>query len=171
MAETNDLAVQAVQSAQATKIKGKDLMLFITNNGVTKALALVTNTTLSITANTNEYKTKDDTSESNPEITSVSWEATSESMYAVEAGQDAQITANEVIKAMLAKTLIGVAIAETSQSGKDVSVPTGGWKQKDASFTMSGNGYITSFQLTASNEDYATVSITITGKGPLNTLA
>ena len=45
------------QKTQATKVRGKDLMLFLTDGETTKAIALVTNSTISITANPNEYMT------------------------------------------------------------------------------------------------------------------
>ena len=158
------------QKTQATKVRGKDLMLFLTDGETTKAIALVTNSTISITANTNEYKTKDDTEDSAPEVESISWEATSESMYSVEKGLDAQHTADSLIKIMLAKKLIGVALAQTSAAGTNTSVPAGGWTEKDGAFLISGKAFITSLEVTATNGEYANVSITLTGKGSLDTL-
>lgn len=157
-------------SPKLSKIRGKHLMLFVgTAAGTRKAIALCTNSTLSLSAETEDIQTKDDAMAANPEISYISWEATSENYYTV-GTETVQATSDMLMSLMINKTPVYVSFGQANNAS-DSDVPEGGWLDADITAIQpqyyEGIGLITSLEITAQNGEYATCNMTITGKGAL----
>lgn len=157
--------------AKASRLKGRNLMIFTGENGTDEdalvPLALCTNTTVTFTAETEDEKTKDDSIAANPEVTSTSWEATSEMLYAYDGG-DIQLVTTELVEMFNAAAQVPVIIGiPTNKSDGDV--PDAGWTvPASTEGSMAGTAIITSLEIDAPVEGKATCSITFTGVGSLD---
>lgn len=149
-------------------ILGKKLMLFVKdgdNNYTT--IAYATNHTFTTSASTVSVASKDD-----PDVQSgagkwdsqdldmFSWSISAENLYAYEGnGMTADAVMDKYLKGILLDVKFG--LAETSTTG----APAGGWGEEADKKMLSGQAYITSLDINASNDGRATMSITLTGKG------
>lgn len=143
--------------AKAKKVKGKDLMAFVND----KAIALATNHTLKLTAETGDSSTKDSGDWGDEEITKMTWEATSENLCSADEGANSY---EQMLDLMLAREPVEVKVGIPTNATND-EVPEGGWTVPQKYY--GGTALITDIQLNAQNGDNATMSITLAGKGQL----
>ena len=143
--------------AQAKKLKGKDLMLFVSD----KAIALATNHTLKLTADTSDSSTKDAGQWGDEEVTKMSWEVTSENVCSADEDVNSYETMLDLmIKAEPVDVKFGIPANITSDE-----VPEGGWTGPTTYY--GGKALIKSVDVNAPNGENATMSVTLGGKGKL----
>lgn len=125
-----------------TKLKGQAITVSIAGT----AVASSTNCSVNITANTSSVATKDDSDPyfENPETTNVSWDISNESF----------VTTVDNLK-----TLVNAWVART-----EVTVLV----QRSVATLVTGSAYITNIQVTAPNDGYATISLSMAGTGELS---
>lgn len=142
-------------------------MLLVKDGETYRSIAYATNHSFSSSVSTVDTTTKDsaDTPDgaarwNNEEIDAFTWSITSEHLYA---NEGAGITVKDIMKMYVAGTILDLkfSVANNSTTG----APEAGWSE--ATGLLSGKGYITSFDINASNGDNASCSITITGVGPV----
>ncbi len=145
-----------------SKIKGGDLMLFLSN----KSIAYATNHTLEITGETSDTSNKDEGGGdwSAQEVNLLSWAASSENLYSLEGEGD---NFDDLFDLMVAKTPIQAVFAKKTQTATDV--PEGGWTAGTKGYT--GKVIITSLALNAPNGEYATYTAQFQGVGALSKLS
>ena len=148
-------------NADQTKIiEGSKLMLFL--NG--KSIAMATNHTLSISAETTEISNKDigsgDWTANN--VRRFSWEVSTENMFTVSAYK-------KLFQLMLAKQPVDAvfSIRKGDALIADSSTYFAGWTWENSTFTLQGKVLITNIDTQAPNDDNATFSCTMTGTGAL----
>lgn len=143
-------------------VKGSMLMAFLDN----KAIGFATSHSLSLTLNTTEIATKDHGDYPGIVPQTIGWEVTAENLYS-DAGEKVYM------EAMLAKKPIEIVFAKasnysaTDEKGIVDTEPEKNWTAGEA--IAKGKAYITSFSINAPAGDNATMSITFTGNGSLNT--
>ena len=150
--------------------KGKKLMLFVKDDASStyKSIGFATSHTFqsSVATVDTSHKDLEDNAEGtgkwdNQEIDTYSWTITSEHFFADTANG---YTSADILKYYVNGTTLDVkfGITENSTTG----VPEAGWAPKDgASPLLSGKVIITSLDISAPNNENATMSITFTGKG------
>ena len=154
-------------------ILGKKLMLFVKEGeGTYKSIAYATNHTFTTSASTVSISSKDDADVlqggkwDSQELDLFSWSISAEHLFCNEGNG---VDSNEVMHYYLNGTLLDVkfGMSRTSTSG----APEGGWTEEgtasDFQF-LTGQAYITSLDINASNDGRATMSVTLTGKGKVN---
>lgn len=146
---------------KASKIKGKKMMIFVDG----KAIALCTNSTLSISVDTGNNKTKDDGFASSPEPTGMSWDMKSENFASSDASRTLDQTSSALADMLLTQRLVDVAFGIPSNAS-DGELPDAGWTAPKTD-VYTGKAYVTNFEVTADVGDYAKCSITLTGVGDL----
>lgn len=146
---------------KAKKINGKDLLIFIGG----KAVALTTDTSLSLRADTVDAATKDDGLYDNQEIGKLGWSATNDSYYAVDSDADAGKVGEELIDAMLAAEPVEVIWGSPANATKE-DLPDGGWTVPTDN-AYKGTAIITQLDIKATNGQKATCSLSLQGQGPL----
>jgi predicted secreted protein len=151
-------------------ILGKKLMLFVKNDDTYTSIAYATNHTFTTSASTVSVASKDDADIDSGEgkwdsqdLDMFSWSISAENLFAYEGNG---MTCNKVMELYLAGKLLDVkfGLADTNKDG----APTAGWGQAATTASvkmLSGQAYITSLDINASNDGRATMSITLTGKG------
>lgn len=152
-------------------ILGKKLMLFVKNGDETyTSIAYATNHTFTTSASTVSISSKDDADVTeggkwdNQELDMFSWSITAEHLFAFEG---AGITSDDVMQHYLNGTLLDVkfGLARTNAPG----APDEGWAEEGVnSKFITGQAYITSLDINASNDGRASMSVTLTGKGKVN---
>ena len=143
-------------------IKGKDLMVFIGG----KSIALATNHTLDITANTTDTTTKDDLGKfTNTEVSTIAWSLSSENLVSL-TGSDGKNTI-DIIDLALAGGKVDVVFSLSKPLGE--AVPTGGFIPTTTvgDVTYSGQAVITSVNVNAQNGEKATYTVQLAGAGAL----
>lgn len=159
-------------------ILGKKLMLFVKDSeGTYKSIAYATNHTFTTSASTVSVASKDDVDVDgagkwdSQDLDMFSWSISAENLFAYEGNG---MTSDNVMELYLSGQLLDVkfGLAQTSleEAHKDNTAykPETGWAEaaQTASVKMlSGQAYITSLDINASNDGRATMSITLTGKG------
>ena len=103
--------------AKAKKVKGKDLMVFVND----KAIALATNHTLKLTAETGDSSTKDSGDWGDEEITKMTWEATSENLCSADESANSY---EQMLDLMLAREPVEVKVGIPTNATND-EVPEG----------------------------------------------
>lgn len=164
-------------------IKGGDLMLFVTNNGTTNAIAFATSHTLTVSTDTQQTSTKDDGGKyQSSDYGIISWSATSENLASYDgSGYNFQ----DLIDLMLSQTKVTATFTIESSSGAtypyatkldSVDDATGDEWAPGATATIGGSsksvGYtgtvlITNVEVNAPNGENATFSVQLQGDGPL----
>jgi TP901-1 family phage major tail protein len=150
-------------------ILGKKLMLFVKNDETYTSIAYATNHTFTTSASTVSVASKDDADVSGAgkwdaqDLDMFSWSISAENLFAYEGNG---MTCDKVMELYLAGKPIEVkfGLAQDSLTG----APEKGWEQAATTATvkmLSGQAYITSLDINASNDGRATMSITLTGKG------
>lgn len=143
-------------------IKGKDLMVFLAG----KSIALATNHTFEVTANTTDTTTKDDLGKfSNTEVSTIAWSLSSENLVSLE-GEDGHNTV-DIVDLALAGNKVDVKFSLSKPLGGEV-VAGGFTPNTDVPNTIySGQAVITSVNINAQNGEKATYSVQFTGAGKL----
>lgn len=146
------------------KIKGGDLMMFIGG----KSIALATSHTLSISGESQDTSNKDEGGGkwSSSEISSLSWEGSSENLFS--ATGNAGMTYDALFDAMVSMKPVDMVFALKAETTDDVAAT--GWTV-GTSPKYSGSACISSLELNAPNGEYATFSVKFTGVGPLTKTA
>ena len=143
-------------------VKGSALMVFLGGS----AIGFATSHALSLTTNTTEVSTKDHGDYPAVVAQSIGWEVTAENLYS-DTGE------TTYMKAMLAKTPVDIKFAKvTNYSATDEKgIIDNGEKTAWTAGTViaEGKALITSFSINAASGDNATMSVTFTGVGALNT--
>lgn len=141
-----------------SKIKGGDLMLFVSGHSI----AYATNHTLEINGETTDTSNKDEGGGdwASSEVSILSWNATSENLYSVDGKGD---NFEDLFDLMIAKTPIAAVFSKKSETSTDV--PTDGWTPSAPKYT--GNVVITNLSLNAPNGEYATYTVQFQGVGAL----
>lgn len=155
------------------KIAGQDLMLFVkTSDNTLKSIAFATNHTLSTSMETIDNSNKDEGcgrwQSSTPGL--MQWSCTSENLMAEQATNGH--TFNSLFDVYLKREPIQVAFALqkdysdlTTKLDTDWEAPTTGWSPSENQYT--GSALITNLEVTATNGQVATYSITMQGVGNL----
>ncbi len=146
-------------------ISGKDIMLFFKVDGAVRALALATNHTLNLTMDTNETSSKDSGKWADHEGVKWRWDASSENFIEGLSGDYALL-----VEAWRAGEAIDVTLAVPTNIDEG-EVPADGWLPPSESGGYTGKALITNVNLVAQNDQNATMSITLLGKGSLDALA
>lgn len=137
--------------------KGDQLMLFVSG----KSIAFATAHTLTLTANTTDIASKDHGIYGAKDVGSITWEITSENLYA-------QDEYEKLVDAMMKATPVDVAFANAAtwtNQGIDNSTKT--WTPDAKTVNMSGKALITSLVANANTGENATFSVTLTGVGAI----
>ena len=140
-----------------SKIKGGDMMLFLS----TKSIAYATSHTLEITGETSDTSNKDEGGGdwSAQDANLLSWSASTENLYSLD-GKGSNF--DDLCDMMIAKTPIDAVFAPKSEATTDV--PENGWTSSGG---YKGKAVITSLSLNAPNGDYATYTAQFQGVGAL----
>ena len=143
-------------------VKGSALMAFLGGS----AIGFATSHTLSLTANTTEVSTKDHGDYPSVVAQSIGWEVTAENLYS-DTGE------TTYMKAMLAKTPVDIKFAKVANysATDEKGIIDNGEKTAWTAGTViaEGKALITSFSINAGGGENATMSVTFTGVGALNT--
>ena len=143
-------------------VKGSALMVFLGGS----AIGFATSHALSLTTNTTEVSTKDHGDYPSVVAQSIGWEVTAENLYS-DTGE------TTYMNAMLAKTPVDIKFAKvanystTDEKGIIDNAEKTDWTA--GTVIAEGKALITSFSINAANGDNATMSVTFTGVGALNT--
>lgn len=149
-------------SYKATQLRGRQLMVFINNGTASIPVALSTNCTISMNAETTDSKTKDDGIFSAADISGINWEITNESLHTVEA-RTIDWTYDTLFAKMVAAQPVTVVFGVPTNANT-TGVPQAGWTSPG---TYTGEALITSLELNGPVDADATVSISLTGVGSL----
>ena len=143
-------------------VKGSALMVFLGDS----AIGFATSHALSLTANTTEVSTKDHGDYPAVVAQSIGWEVTAENLYS-DTGE------TTYMKAMLAKTPVDIKFAKVANysATDEKGIIDNGEKTAWTAGTVIayGKALITSFSINAGAGENATMSVTFTGVGSLNT--
>lgn len=151
-------------------ILGKKLMLFVKNSETETytTIAYATNHTFTTSASTVSVASKDDADVSGAgkwdaqELDMFSWSISAENLFAYEGNG---MTSDNVVDMYLSGKLLDVKFGLASDS--TTGAPENGWTEGADKKMLSGQAYITSLDINASNDGRASMSITLTGKGPV----
>lgn len=150
-------------------IDGTDLMVFVGG----KSIALATNHTLNISAETADSTSHKDAKAGWIERTvkTTSWELSSENLYAVAGDGDDTVEGQTFLD--LFDTMTGtekkvdvIFGIPTKDDGNDGDVDEGGWEGAKTTY-LKGKAYITSLEANAPCGENATFSVTFSGTGKL----
>ena len=144
-------------------------MLFVKNEDTYTSIAYATNHTFTTSASTVSVASKDDADVEgagkwdSQDLDMFSWSISAENLFAYEGNG---MTCDKVMELYLAGTLLEVkfGLAQSSATGATET----GWEQAATTAgvkMLSGQAYITSLDINASNDGRATMSISLTGKG------
>lgn len=129
-------------------LKGQNLRVFIGTAHVLEA----TNCVITLTNNTSDQATKDDTGLApKPTMTSQGWTIQVDSLDVTDIGT--------LLTAIKSKTLLTVAYDETS--------PTSNVSRLSAAFGRTGQAYITDLTINFNDREFSAKNMTLTGSGPL----
>lgn len=141
-------------------------MLFISENGTPKSIAFSTSHQLSQTAASTEISCKDAGIYGMNVVNKLNWEITSENLYSE--GGFSQL--NTIMQAMQPVVCYFGQATKTDTTRKNgIDSPTAYWSPASASsYVLTyGQGLITSLSVNAASGDNSTMSVTISGNGPL----
>jgi hypothetical protein len=147
-----------------TIVKGQELMLFMDG----QSIAFATSHSLTVTGNTTDISSKDHGFFAASNLTSITWEISSENLYTDGAYNklfNAMVNKREPIDVVFGhysddKTLALNGIADSDN--ESWTAPSGA-----TSVYYTGKAYITSLTANAANGDNATYSVTLSGVGKL----
>ena len=147
-------------------LKGKDLMVFVGG----KAVALATNHTLSLNAETSDTSSKDDGMWSEAELTGMSWSASSESIGSTSETSSVDISYDELVDLWLAAKPVDLIVGIPKNASMD-GVPEEGWTVPDSTSPSQthykGKTLITSVELNAPNKENTSITAQFQGVGKL----
>lgn len=142
-------------------IEGSNLMLFSNVGGTGStmtALAAATSCKIGLKGNVQSKKSKDSGCWDESDITTLSWEASSDNLFTVE-------DYKTLMTAMISRLPINLQFSTVKNSDSVNGMPVSGWTANTDGFK--GLALITSLEATGNNGDNATYSISLTGSGPL----
>lgn len=142
-------------------IEGSNLMLFsnVGGSGSTMtALAAATSCKIGLKGNVQSKKSKDSGCWDESDVTTLSWEASSDNLFTVE-------DYKTLMNAMIMRNPINIQFSTVKNSDSVNGMPVTGWTANADGFK--GLALITSLDATGNNGDNATYSISLTGSGPL----
>lgn len=142
----------------ANIILGTDLMLF--KGG--KALAAATSCKLTIQANTLETSSKDSGKWTTKQAAKLSWNCSSDNLFTV-------ADYKELADALIARKEVEIRFSTVKNPDSANGVPEGGWQPSEDGY--SGKAIITQLDLTASDNENATYSVSLEGSGALTAIA
>lgn len=137
-------------------------MVFISNGTSLIPVALSTNCTISLTANTADSATKDDGIFAASDVSGISWEISNESLHTVET-RSIDWTYDTLFDKMVAGSPVDVCFGVPSNANT-TGIPNVGWTSPG---TYTGKAIISSLELNGPVDGNATVSISLTGYGAL----
>lgn len=156
-------------------LKGDELWLFVGTSATTKPICFSTSSQLSRSMSTTSVSSKDHGNTSYTVPGEGTWTCSTEALMSIEAGQGSNALAFQELMDIFdsddptvyvtfgklsnytAKGIVDVDVAGSDQAnGWEIGYPK--WE---------GKGYITSLQASGGHGDSATMSIEITGNGPL----
>lgn len=149
---------------KAKSVNGADLMLWIGG----KVVALSTSCTINLTVNTEDSQTKDDGLWSAPEVSSMAWDVSNESVYTADEERTIDKVYDDLLDLSLAGEPVDVTYGIPANANKS-GVPQEGWTLPAG--TYGGQAMITSLSLTGAKGSKATVSVSLAGYGALTKLA
>lgn len=136
-------------------LKGQNLRLIINDGEDWRCVAMSTNLTATLTGNSDDASTKDDTGmASRPEITSKSWNASVETLNVLDAAA--------VLQQIKSGEPFDVVWDETEADTNKNQNPEG------AAFARRGKAFINDLTLTFNNRENSAKNIQFTGTGPLD---
>lgn len=148
--------------AKSKALEGKDVMLFLDN----KTIALATTCTLNVTRESSDASSKDDGVWKTDVPGDMSWSAKSDSLFAPKVGLDeAQLAYDELFKAMVESKDVAVVFGAVTNPGAG-GFPEGGWIAPSTT-GYAGKAHVTSLDWTGAKGSSATMSVSLTGNGPL----
>jgi hypothetical protein len=137
-------------------IAGKKLMVFLDG----KSIAYATSHSVDLSSSTSEVAHKDIQNWGVENVTmSTSWTMSSDSLFAFEGAGN---TIQTLLNAWQNGTKVDVVFALSGTFNSST-----GWTIDTSETTLSGEGVITSLNISADTSDNATYSVTITGSGDL----
>lgn len=145
-------------------IAGKDIMIFFNFETNARALALATNHTLDLQADTTETSSKDSGIWADAEVSKLRWTASSENFIEGLEGDYAAL-----VEAWRTKKVLDVVTAVPTNISEN-PVPEGGWLPPSTGGGYTGKAVITGITLNAPETGNATMSISLMGKGELKAL-
>lgn len=148
--------------AKAKSIDGKDLM--VTLGG--KTVALATSCTINITRAMNSASSKDDGAWSESEPGDISWNVSSDSLFAADTSDGAnQIAYDELFEQMVAGSEVVVAFGVVNNPSA-AGLPANGWTLSSGMYT--GSAYISDLSTSGAKNSPANISVQLTGVGELS---
>lgn len=141
-------------------VYGGDLMLFVASGETVNPLAFSNSAKLSISTATREITTKDSGNFVEKALNRSDWNVSSDGLMSYSISGATQQNIDNLFDLMMSRELINVSFGE--KTGTSPS-----WTVNASKSRYSGQGYITSLELNASDNDSATYSITIEGSGTL----
>lgn len=145
---------------KAKSLNGKDLMLWIAG----KVIALSKSCNINLNANTGDADTKDDGLWGANEITSLAWDMSNESVDSADADRSNDLVYDDLFDAMVAGEPVVVTFGKPVNAS-DSGVPTAGWTAPTTGYT--GKALITSLGRSGAKGSNASVTVSLTGVGPL----
>lgn len=147
--------------AKAKTIDGKDLM--VTLGG--KTIALATSCVINMNRAMNSAATKDDGAWDAPEPGDMSWDVSSDSLFAADVDDAAnQLAFDALFDAWKNGSKLVVAFGVVSTPAQ--SLPAGGWVLGSGAY--SGDAYVESVSINAAKGSSSTISVKLTGCGELD---
>lgn len=149
--------------AKSKALEGKDVMLFIDG----KTIALATTCSLNVTRESSDASSKDDGVWKRDVPGDMSWSGNGDSLFAPKEGLDeAQIAYDELFKAMVEGKDVEVIFGQISNPGSN-GLPEGGWLPPSNN-GYTGKAHVTSLDWTGAKGSAATMTVALTGNGPLS---
>lgn len=146
-------------------IKGKDLMIFaaLDSSAAVKSIAYATNHTLDVQAQMEETSSKDSGKWSANERGKLSWTATSDNLVG---GIGVDSPFQKLYAKMIAGEPVKIQSTLAENADSDTGAPAGGWLPKTDEGLV-GEALINSITLNAPHDGNASMTIGLTGVGPL----
>lgn len=143
-------------------IKGQNLRVMVgTASGSEKCIAMATNCTFHISAQTEDASTKDDTGDwANNEVTGLSWDASTDSLVTLEDNGTNGELPQDLLSLMITKTKVYLKFDTTSGTNNRTA--------GNSAIKKSGTAYINDINVTAANRQNSTLTVQFTGTGPLS---
>lgn len=144
-------------------IIGTDLMIFSQLNEGYKAIALSTSCTIDITLDVREISSKDSGKWKENAGAKLSWSGSTEHLCS---GLEKGSSYDLLLKKMTDREAVPIHFTVAENADGDLGVPEGGWIPKKGE-GVKGMAIITQLSMNAPDNENATMSISLTGTGPL----
>ena len=143
-------------------IKGQNLRVMVgTVSGSEKCIAMATNCTFHISAQTEDSSTKDDTGDwAMNEVTGLSWDASTDSLVTLEDNGSNGELPQDILSVMINKTKVYLKFDTTSGTNNRTA--------GNSAIKKTGTAYVTDVNVTAQNRQNSTLTVQFQGTGPLS---